>query len=79
MWVYYTKHIYLREKKGAREKNKADLFETTVHYWGKDENNNVSYVPAVGGERGADSFGAPLPHMHSTEPQWTLSFSFFSG
>lgn len=49
MWVYYTKHIYLREKNGAREKNKADLFKTTVHYWGEDADNNGSYVPAVGG------------------------------
>lgn len=62
MWVYYTKHIYLREKKGAREKNKADLFKTTVHYWGEDEDNNGSYVPAVWG--GADSFGAP-PTTHA--------------
>lgn len=49
MWVYYTKHIYLREKKGAREKNKADLFETTVHYWGEDENIMAAMYQQLGG------------------------------
>lgn len=77
MWVYYTKHIYLREKKGAREKNKADLFETTVHYWGEDEDIMAAMYQQLGGE--LILLVHPLPDMHSTEPQWTLSFSIFSG
>lgn len=65
MSLLYQAYLFKR-KKGASEKNKADLFETseaTVHYWGEDEDNNGSYVPAVGGV-GADSFGAP-PTTHA--------------
>lgn len=63
MSLLYQAYLFKR-KKGAREKNKADSFETTVHYWGEGEDNNGSYVPAASGGEKADSFGAP-PTKHA--------------
>lgn len=79
MSLLYQAYL-LKRKKGAREENKADLFDNTVHYWGEGEANNGSYLPAVG-VGGWDKMillAHPLPNIHSTESQRTLSFTIFS-
>lgn len=75
MSLLYQAYL-LKRKKGAREENKADLFDNTVHYWGEGEANNGSYLPAVGvgGVGQDDSLGAsPTKHTFNwvtTDPQF---------
>lgn len=62
MSLLYQAYL-LKRKKGAREENKADLFDNTVHYWGEGEANNGGYLPAVGVGGGTRWFSWRIPYQ----------------